>query len=493
MKAPAATAASAGIVLAVASLAATAAGRLRNPALVVGAALLLAWSVVMLLNATAVDLHFRAALAANETAVDPVVVEYIPGIAYLVDGDPVFQALCEINSPAKSGWLGTSRFSAIRGLAYALVSIGIPAILTGIVTARRPTKAFYVVDAYCDQDVSKLLNLLFYVLIPVAFSLAAVALILLSLRSYARRRREIMDSVTAQLLARRRANEEAADAAAAADSVPQDSMPLPPTSIATSTTPRHSQLTPRVPQTMPAPSGVVLHRDEDDPAALMGLLQFMQRMMVWCSLVSLLSLAYVAVSLVDIATDDPLSGYAGESQEFTAIALYEPPVAALALFLCFGTGWSARSGYAAVGRALRRAIRLPGAAAPRANSTSASGLLASAAAIPGSSTASSSSATYVSSTSVSKAASSSEFVPLDTLRAGTARDRNSSSPYPLSPVESSAARAGSLRRRGSSHQELLARGGTSTSSAPPLHTPALVQSQLPQTSAAGTSPWLAPA
>ncbi|KAJ1559737.1 hypothetical protein HK405_009538, partial [Cladochytrium tenue] len=97
MKASAVAAAAVGVALSAASLAATAAGRLRNPALVVGAALLLAWCAMMLLNATVVDLRFRAALAANESAVDAVVVDYIPGVAYLVNGDPVFQAFCEIN------------------------------------------------------------------------------------------------------------------------------------------------------------------------------------------------------------------------------------------------------------------------------------------------------------------------------------------------------------------------------------------------------------
>ncbi|KAJ1567232.1 hypothetical protein HK405_006691, partial [Cladochytrium tenue] len=359
----------AGLVFAGATLAAAAAGRLRNPPLVVAAGLLVAWELMMLLNATAVQTRYSAALAAAADS-GVAVVAYQPGLSYWVNGDPVFQGFCELNSflfsvfglglftsnccvafelyvrvraKGKLSEFGSPRLRDLRGLVYLLVSIGIPVVMTGIITALRPAKAYYVWEAYCDQDCSAPVKLIMYVVIPGVFAMTAVALVLLSLPSYARKRREILDTIASLLLERRQTGVDTA-------LYPGSNLPpqlRPPTL-------RRQRDTP--PDWID--SGVPdLTEDDGGQAALMGLLQFMQRMILWCSAIAILALIWVAVAAQDVVRGGLDSGYSGTSLELAIASIVEPSVVALGMFLCFGTGWSARSGYVAIGSALQRAFR----------------------------------------------------------------------------------------------------------------------------------------
>ncbi|KAJ1559008.1 hypothetical protein HK405_012375, partial [Cladochytrium tenue] len=330
-----------GLGLALATLAATAAGRLRSPPLGVVAAILVVWETAMLiLNTAALRPRFAAALAANasSTTTDAAaitVVEYLPdGLAYFVDGDDVFQGLCELSAFLYSAFglaifssnfcvalelfirvrakgafavVGTPRYRSLRGFIYTIISLGIPLIQTCVVRALRPTKAYFVLESFCDMDCSNYTNFGVYILVPGLLSIGGAILVVLSARSYTLRRREILAEVKAILLQRRRDAEAVVQAASLAgaeqprsgrgvnDDVIDDSAAHPrprgASEASNADNPDNGDL-------------------EDSPASLMGLLQFMRRMVLWCGILSTLAVVYVVVSIVDALPHGLEPGYA---------------------------------------------------------------------------------------------------------------------------------------------------------------------------------------
>ncbi|KAJ1537922.1 hypothetical protein HK405_014246, partial [Cladochytrium tenue] len=145
----------------------------RNPALVVLAALLLAMDLTMLLNGTVVQARFDAALAANATSASPTVVAYQDGLTYLVMDDPVFQGFCDFS---------------VR--------------LHGVYIWIR-TMAYLVNNSYCDEPAALPLTLTENVVMPILFSFLAATATVLSILSYARKRREIINAAASNLFASR--------------------------------------------------------------------------------------------------------------------------------------------------------------------------------------------------------------------------------------------------------------------------------------------------
>ncbi|KAJ1568078.1 hypothetical protein HK405_003721 [Cladochytrium tenue] len=361
-----------GTLLAIVVLVAAAAAA-RNPALVMIAAILVVWGAMMIINGSVVQTRFDAALAANGS--DSVtVVAYQEGLSFLVAGDSLFQGFCDLNvrltlnrahllifSFASNACVAIELFvktrsqgskfegdnmlrQRIRTALYLFLGVGIPAILTGVDTALRPTRAYYVNSSYCDQDSSRPLYIVLYIVVPALYSSVAAAATVLSLRAYSRKRREIIDAIASSLLERRyNANAQiGVTVDVATPMTPYDAAYY---SSHTGEDGGRSGL--------PARSG---SRPPSQPAALLSLLHFIQRMAAWCVGFTILTVGYEVLSLYGAlapprpgATAAP-EGYLGTSLENSIVTLYEPPVLSILLFLCFGLGTSARASYVALGR-----------------------------------------------------------------------------------------------------------------------------------------------
>ncbi|KAJ1553339.1 hypothetical protein HK405_008209, partial [Cladochytrium tenue] len=134
--------------------------------------------------------------------------------------------------------------------------------------------AYYVNNSYCDQDSSRPLYVALYIVVPALYSIVAAAATVLSLRAYSRKRREILDAIASSLFERRyNANAQIGVSAAVA-------MPTTPYEAA-----YYSAQASRAGEDggrgrQPARSG--LRPASQQPAALLSLLHFIQRMAAWC-------------------------------------------------------------------------------------------------------------------------------------------------------------------------------------------------------------------